>query len=89
MSWRDSSETPRGVWVTNGETNTMNLSPSQKRAIAEMVNTGEYRKVKPQQAPDYYITSRQLVSIETDEGFKYQLWLGKRGRWYEYANGPD
>ena len=65
----------------------MKLSPSQKRAITKMVETGEYRKVKPYQTPDYYITSRQPVSIETNEGFKYQLWLGKRGTWYEYANG--
>ena len=66
----------------------MKLSPSQEHSINEMVNSGEYRKVEPYQAPDYYITSRQPVSIETNEGLKYQLWLGKRGTWYEYANGP-
>ena len=66
----------------------MKLSPSREHSINEMVNSGEYRKVEPYQAPDYYITSRQPVSIETNEGFKYQLWLGKRGTWYEYANGP-
>ena len=64
------------------------LTPSQQRAIAKELDVGEYRMVKPYTNPDYLTISRQLVLFETDCGFKYSLWLGKRGTWYEYSSGP-
>lgn len=65
----------------------MKLTPTQQRAIAMKLEGGEYRKVKPYPNPDYLTTSRQLVLFETDCGFKYSLWLGKRGTWYENPEG--
>lgn len=62
------------------------LTSSQKRAIAQEIATGGHKSVRP--VSSLYEESRTCVRIETDCGFRYSLWLGKRGKWYEYPSGP-
>jgi len=64
----------------------VHLTPSQKRAIAKEIATGGHKAVWP--VSSMYEERRTHVRIETDCGFKYSLWLGKRGTWYEYSSGP-